>query len=188
MRSGVEGIHWKHGPPARDTSARAGVTAFGPGRWCDEHNLVDSAALGCKMAIRDRQIGNLGSATSADAVRAAGPLVTQRYKPPTFDTFPATPLRSPLPLRHHRPRRPWRLAGARRASRHARQSLAATAPDPGPADPNARTASGTSARTTSAIVGSASRTTSAPSRALEGSTCARSSTSLRDRVCANVPP
>ena len=24
-----------------------GVTAFGPGRWCDEHNLVDSAALGC---------------------------------------------------------------------------------------------------------------------------------------------
>ena len=26
MRSGVEGIPWKHGPPARDTSARAGVT------------------------------------------------------------------------------------------------------------------------------------------------------------------
>ena len=24
MRSGVEGIPWKHGPPARDTSARAG--------------------------------------------------------------------------------------------------------------------------------------------------------------------
>ena len=47
MRSGVEGIPWKHGPPARDTSARAGVTAFGPGRWCDEHNLVGSAALGC---------------------------------------------------------------------------------------------------------------------------------------------
>ena len=23
MRSGVEGIPWKHGPPARDTSARA---------------------------------------------------------------------------------------------------------------------------------------------------------------------
>ena len=44
MRSGVEGIPWKHGPPARDTSARAGVTAFGPGRWCDEHNLVGSAA------------------------------------------------------------------------------------------------------------------------------------------------
>ena len=47
MRSGVEGIPWKHGPPARDTSARAGVTAFRPGRWCDEHNLVGSAALGC---------------------------------------------------------------------------------------------------------------------------------------------
>ena len=47
MRSGVEGIPWKHGPPARDTSARAGVTAFGPGRWCDEHNLVGSAAFGC---------------------------------------------------------------------------------------------------------------------------------------------
>ena len=60
MRSGVEGLPWKHGPPTRDTSARAGVTAFGPGRWCDEHNLVGSAALGCikgpsgagKMEIR----------------------------------------------------------------------------------------------------------------------------------------
>ena len=45
-RSGVEGIPWKHGPPTRDTSARAGVTAFGPGRWCDEHNLVGSALSG----------------------------------------------------------------------------------------------------------------------------------------------
>ena len=61
LRSGGERMPWKHGPPAGYTSTWARVTAFGPGRWCNENNLVDSAALGCiNGAIRGRQNGNPG--------------------------------------------------------------------------------------------------------------------------------
>ena len=60
VRSGVEGMPWKPGPPARDTSARAGATAFGPGRWCHENNLVGSAALGCRKG-RYGVVTNRGS-------------------------------------------------------------------------------------------------------------------------------